>query len=199
MRTAIFGLFSAVCSGDRFDWRLPLCAAIGALVLFAPIMFSGGDVVVGGLLYMFVAFPSISLISLIVAIRKKGLRRLAVLSMLVVYLTVSWVLFMNSYELRTTARWLLWSKNYKANVLAQPDSTNGTLRHIEWDGWGYPGSGNTVVYLVFDPNESLSTAASSHSAGKFSGIPCEVSLVRRLESHYYTALFYYDTDWSHCK
>ena len=43
---------------------------------------------------MFVAFPSMSLISLIVAIRKKGLRRLAVLSMLVVYLTVSWVLFM---------------------------------------------------------------------------------------------------------
>jgi hypothetical protein len=166
-------------SRDRFDWRLPLCAAIGALVLFAPIMFSGGDVVVGGLLYMFVAFPSISLISLIVALRKKGLRRLAVLSMLVVYLTVSWVLFMNSYELRTTARWLIWSKNYKANVLAQPDSTNGTLRHIEWDGWGYPGSGNTVVYLVFDPNESLSTAASSHSAGKFGGIPCEVSLVRR--------------------
>jgi hypothetical protein len=186
-------------NGDRFDWRLPLCAAIGALVLFAPIMLYGGDVVVGGLLYVFVAFPSISLILLIVAIRQKGLRRLGVLSMLVVYLAVSWVLLMNSYELRTTTRWLLWSKNYKANVLAQPESPNGMLRHIEWDGWGYPGSGNTVVYLVFDPNESLSTVASNHSAGRFSGIPCEVPLVRRLESHYYTILFYTDTDWNHCK
>jgi hypothetical protein len=108
-------------------------------------------------------------------------------------------LFINSDELRTTTRWLLWSKKHKANVLAQPDSTNGTLRHIEWDVWGYPGFGNTVVHLVFDPNESLFTAASSHSAGKFSGLPCEVSRVNRLESHYYTVMFYTDTDWDHCK
>jgi hypothetical protein len=62
---------------DRFDWRLPLSAAIGALILFAPIMLYGGDAVAGEILYMFVAFPSVSLILLIVAIRKKGLRRLS--------------------------------------------------------------------------------------------------------------------------
>jgi hypothetical protein len=121
------------------------------------------------------------------------------LSMLVVYLAVSWLLFINSYELRATTRWFLWSKNYKANVLAQPDSTNGTLKHIEWDGWGFPGAGDTVVYLVFDPNELLSKSASTHSPGKLSGIPREVATVNRMESHYYTVIFYTDTDWSHCK
>ena len=118
--------------------------------------------------------------------------------MLIVYLAISWWLFKNSRELRTTTRWLLWSNDYKAKVLAQPDSANGLLKHIEWDGWGFPGAGDTVVYLVFDPNDSLSTVARSHSSGKFSGIPCKVYQVRRLESHYYSVLFYTDTDWAHC-
>jgi len=33
------------------------------------------------------------------------------------------------------ARWLVWSRSYKAEVLAQPDSANKELKHIEWDGW----------------------------------------------------------------
>ncbi len=181
---------------DRFDWRLSLYAAVGALILFVPIMIYGMDIV--EMLYLIVAAPIISFILLVVAIRRKGLRGLAVLSMLVVYLAVSWTLFKNSRELRTTTRWLLWSKDYKAKVLAQPDSANGALRHIEWDSWGFPGAGDTVEYLVFDPTDSLSMAARSRSPGKFSGIPCEVSRVRRLESHYYSVLFYTDTDWAHC-
>jgi hypothetical protein len=66
---------------------------------------------------------------------------------------------MNSLELRTTIRWLLWSKDYKTKVLTQPNSAKGELKHIEWDGWGFPGAGDTVVYLVFDPDDSLSTEA----------------------------------------
>lgn len=181
---------------DRFDSRFPFYGAVGALVLFVPIMIYGDDV--GEMLYLFVAAPTISFILLVATIRKKRRWRLAVLSMLVVYWAVSWGLFRNSRELRNTTRWLLWSKNYKTEVLAQPDLANGALRHMEWDGWGFPGAGNTVVYLVFDPNDSLSTAARSNSPGKFSGIPCEVSRVRRLESHYYTVLFYTGTDWEHC-
>jgi hypothetical protein len=50
-------------------------------------------------------------------------------------------------------------------------------------------------YLVFDPGDSLSAAAASHQPGKFNGIPCEVYRVRRLESHWYTVLFYTDEDW----
>lgn len=126
------------------------------------------------------------------------MQRLSILSMLVVYWAVSWGLFINSSELRTTTRWFLWSRDYKAKVLAQPVSASGALRHIEWDGWGGFGAGDTVEYLVFDPNDSLLTAAQSHSPGKFSGIPCEVVRVRRLDSQYYSILFYTDTDWDRC-
>jgi hypothetical protein len=35
--------------------------------------------------------------------------------------------------------------------------------------------------------------------GKFDGIPCEVRLVRRLESHWYDVLFYTDEYWGACK
>jgi hypothetical protein len=181
---------------NSFDWRFPPYGAVGALILLVPTIIDGTRIV--GALYFFVAIPIIILILLVVAMSKKGLRRLAVLSMLVAYLAFSWGLLRNSDELRTTSRWLLWSKEYKSKVLAQPDSANGALKHIEWDGWGFPGAGDTVVYLVFDPDDSLSAAAKTGSSGKFSGIPCEVPRVRRLESHYYSVLFYTDTDWGNC-
>jgi hypothetical protein len=62
------------------------------------------------------------------------------------------------------------------------------------DGWGFAGS-DTVVYVVFDPTNSLAGAAKSRAPGKFKGIPCEVSRVRRLESQWYSVVFYTDTDW----
>jgi hypothetical protein len=90
---------------------------------------------------------------------------------------------------------LIWSRDYKAEVLAQKDSARGELKHVEWDGSGFPGAGDTTVYLVFDPTDALSAAAKSHRPGKFNGIPCEVSLVHRLESHWYAVRFYTDEWW----
>jgi hypothetical protein len=72
------------------------------------------------------------------------------------------------------------------------------LKHIEWDAWGFPGAGNTTVYLVFDPTDSLSTPAKTDSSGKFIDLPCEVAAVRKMESHCYAVMFYTDSDWSHC-
>jgi hypothetical protein len=181
---------------DWFDWRLLCYGAAGVLILFVPITVYGSHII--GSLYLLVAGPIISLALLVVAIRTKGQRRLALLSTLVAYWAISWGLFKNSLELRTATRWLLWSKDYKTKVLTQPDSANGALKHIEWDGWGFPGAGDTVVYLVFDPTDSLSTEVKGHAPGHFSGIPCEVLRVRRLESHYYSVLFYTETDWDHC-
>lgn len=180
---------------ERFKWWLPLYSALGALVIMESAMACGSTI--GVVLYILVAAP-ISLILLVVALRKKGRRRLAVFSMLVAYWAVSGGLVKYSFELHTTTRWLLWSQGYKAKVRAQPGSANGQLRHIEWDGWGFPGAGYTVVYLVFDPNDSLWTATKTKSPGRFSGIPCEVPRVRRLERDYYTVLFYTDSDWEHC-
>jgi hypothetical protein len=179
-----------------FDWRLPLYAGVGALILFVPIMIYGIDL--AEMAYIFIAGPIISLSLIAVAIFKKG-RFLAVLSMLATYWIISMGLFINSTQLHWTVRWLLGSKQYKAEVLKQPKSANGELRHIEWDDWGIAGQDNTA-YLVFDPNNSLSATDSRGSSGKFGGIPCDkVASVRRLESQYYTVLFFTNYDWTNCK
>jgi len=98
----------------------------------------------------------------------------------------------------TPVRWFLLSKHYKAQVMAQPNTQNGNLKHIAWEGWGFPGVGDSVVYLVFDPKDALSAPATDRSHGTFSGIPCEVYRVDRLENGWYTVFFYTETDWDHC-
>jgi hypothetical protein len=99
------------------------------------------------------------------------------------------------FELRETARWLTSSHNYKSQVLGQPTSAEGELKHIEWDASGFAGVANNTVFLVFDPRDALSTAAKNHQSGRFNGIPCDVRLIRRLESHWYAVLFYTDMYW----
>lgn len=117
----------------------------------------------------------------------------AVLGVLIVTPLAIW----NYSAAKTTARWLLWSRDYKSKVLSQPSSSSGELKHIEWDGWGWAGQ-DTVVYLVFDPADSLSVAASIHQFGRFAGIPCEVPYISRLESQWYTVTFYTDREWGRC-
>lgn len=97
----------------------------------------------------------------------------------------------------TELRWLMRSRAYKAKVLASSTAAPGELRHIEWNGWGGFGAGDTVEYLVFDPSDSLQSSAKNRSQS--SRLPCEVARVHRLESGWYTVLFYTDTDWSHCQ
>ena len=65
------------------------------------------------------------------------------------------------------ARWLIWSRSYKAEVLAQPNSASGELKHIEWDGWGWAGM-DTTIYLVFDPTNSFVMGGRS-SSGQVQG------------------------------
>jgi hypothetical protein len=98
---------------------------------------------------------------------------------------------------RSPIKWFLWSRQYKKRVLAQPASPSGDFKHVEWDGWGWGGI-DTSVYLVFDPTDSLAGAARNDQSGKFNSIPCEVPWVRRMESHWYTVMFYTDQDWGDC-
>jgi hypothetical protein len=181
-------------AADRFNWKLSLYAAVGALIVFLPIALSS-QFDFGEIVYIFVVTPIVSLVLLVIAGRKKSL---SVLAMVMVYCAVSWALVKQSDSLRATGRWLLWSKGYKTQVLGQPYPASGELRHVEWDGWGFAGAGDTNVYLVFDPADSLAGAAKTASSGKLSGIPCGVSGVRRLESHWYSVVLYTDTDWQHC-
>jgi hypothetical protein len=180
---------------DRFNWRLPTYAAVGALVVLVSVATWTSESIV----YALTVVPPVSLIlgisSLRAAIAKKPRQSLSRLSMLIVFWIVSVALLRNYFEIRNASRWLLWSDRYKADVLAQADSANGELKHIDWDGWGFPGAGDTTVYLVFDPTDSLASAAKSHQPGNFNGIPCKVPVVGRLEGRWYAVIFYTDEHW----
>jgi energy-coupling factor transporter transmembrane protein EcfT len=176
---------------DRFNWRLMLYAVLGTFVVFVSVAIWTSE----GIFYLLVVAPIISLFLLIFAKLKKRRQRVSILSMLVVYWAVSAVLVANYSAIRETSRWLVWSRDYKAEVLTQKGSADGQFKHIEWDGWGFPGAGDTTVYLVFDPEDLLAAAARSDQHGTFSGIPCKVDHVRRLESHWYSVRLYTDEYW----
>jgi hypothetical protein len=179
---------------ERFNWRLPLYTAFVTIVACLLDAFAEFD---GVLYFLLVVFVSLSLFALLLfaAIGKQPRRCVSILSILAVYSILSFIVFRNHYAIRNTARWSLLSRRYKAEILAQSDPANGELKHIEWDGWGFPGAGDTTVYLVFDPTDSLAAAADRHQPGKFAGIPCKVPRVSRLENRWYAVLFYTDERW----
>jgi len=182
---------------NHFDSRLPDYAAVGALVFFVPIMIFANDI--GEFLYIVLAVPIVSFLVVIAAIPTRGLwRRLAVLAMLPVYWAVSLGLFVSSRELPTITRWLICSKDYKAQVLSQPDPGIGIMKHIEWDAWGFPGTGYTTVYLVFDPNDFFMGRQKPFRRNIYRNTLRSLYRVRSLESHYYAVLFHTNTDWSDC-
>lgn len=129
------------------------------------------------------------------AIRKRTRQSLTMLLTLVAVSGASWASLRNEGTIRPSIRWLLWSHSFKAQVMAQPAPTDGELRHMEWEATGFAGVANNTIYLVFDPTDSLAVAAKNHSPGKFSGIPCEVVRILRLENHWYSVAFYTDEEW----
>lgn len=180
---------------DRFDSKYALYAVIGVIIVFLPIVISGSDI--GEILYILsVAIISLCLLAfvLVTAIRRKSLRSLSIFLALVTCWAVSWVLATSSINVRSTTRWMFRSKIYKAEVMDQPGSPEGGIRHIEWDSWGMAGQ-DTIMYLVFDPNNSLDLAAKSRASGKAVGLPCDVWKVHRLENHWYSVVFYTNTGW----
>lgn len=179
---------SPFMKGDRFSWWLPLCVGFAMfLALLVPDR-DGSFIlcVLLGLLFVSVMVTD--------AIRKKQRRYLSTLLTLGIYCALSAAILGHFYLVHTYARWLVVSHNYKAKVLAQA-AVNGELKHVEWDGWGFAGAGNTTVYLVFDPTDSLSAADKIHQPGKFPGIPCQVPLVNRVERQWYIVRFYTDENW----
>lgn len=178
----------------RFNWRLPLYVVGAASVVLLALFINGAD---ASLLYIFGVIPLVcaSLLTLlaVAAIRRKPCLALSVT--LITFLVVSGALLKAQGALRPTLRWFIWSHRYKAEFLRIPQSPTGDLRHIEWDASGWGPIGSTITYLVFDPTDSLSVAAKSGGPGRFSGIPCEVPRVQRLESHWYAVTFYTEEHW----
>jgi hypothetical protein len=185
-----------------FNWRLPLLAALVAFTVAISIAVCQSDTAL--FLYLFLVGPILIVMTialLVYAIIGKGRRkrRTLLLTLATVWVVFPSASFFSYYvDIRTTARWLVWSHDYKDKVLAEQVPAIGEFRHVEWDGWGWGGQ-DTILYLVFDPRDSLSSAASIHQPGKFHGIPCAVPEVSRLESQWYAVLFYTNEDWDGCK
>ena len=182
----------------RLDWHLPLYATLAAIFVFIPLVVSPNGIDV---LYLFVVVPGLILISIGTLIRAAILKKLKILLIVVIFWAVLGSLLAyeikRPVEIRSAIRWLVGAHEYKNEVFAQPPSTKGDLKHIEWDGWGFAGE-DTTVYLVFDPLDGLSEAAKSRQPGKFIGIPCEVPLVHRAERDWYFVRFYTDQTWDRC-
>ena len=191
---------------SHLRWRLPCYTAIIEFIIFIPIAISHPDTVFfAGIFLVIPALLIASIVLMALFVRSaRGLGRVPKLSILAA-LAVLWIIptalifyeRKHPFALHETARWVAASNVYKGKVLAQPTS-NGEFRHIEWDGSGLAGVANQTVYLVFDPSDTLSAAVKSHRADKFNGIPCEVHSVQRLESQWYSVVFYIDQDWGHC-
>lgn len=141
----------------------------------------------------------ICLLGLLIAAIRKGPHQLAsVLLALLGFVAISASLERNEETLRPFFRWFLWSREYKAEVMSQPDPANGEFQHSVWDTWGFVPTGFTTTYLVFDPTDSLANAAKSTVPVRLSGIPCEVPSVFRLEKQWYAVRFFTDEDWRNC-
>lgn len=177
----------------KFNWWLPLVGAIAALVVLAPKLINGNDF--GAFLLTGVLAGVVALVLLVIVINTLRRWTLATATMLVTFCLTCVLLFRISDAVRTRVRWSVRSASYKARVLSEPQPPTSELKHVEWDAWGGVGAGDTEVYLIFDPSNSLAGPAKLGRPGKYQGIPCEVLRVRRLESKWYTAHFYTDTAW----
>jgi hypothetical protein len=196
----------AMTEAQWHRFRPTAYAAIIGSVIFALIAMCHPDTV---FLFAIVIAPLLILISIgsIIwliqeAVANRYEQFLPTIGMLAVFWAASMSLFFyergHPFELHETAKWLARSKYYKSEVFARPESPT-ELKHIGWDMSGFAGMFNNTVYLVFDPADTLSTAAKSGQPGKFEGIPCKVRVVRRLESQWYAVLFYTDEYWGACK
>jgi hypothetical protein len=193
------GMKEQAAQRDEFNWWLPLCGVGGGSLLLLLLFVISAD---ADLLYIFFVGPVACLVWLVLliasAIRKKLRRSLSMLLTLTLFVFVSAALLKNEAAFRDRLRWLLFSREFKTQVLAQPLQANGELKHLEWDGWGFAPVGDWTAYVVFDPTDSLSTVAKSNSSGKVPGIPCNVDVVRRLESHWYSVTMSMNEWWDRC-
>jgi|SRR5580658_7951688 hypothetical protein len=121
-----------IAEGGQPNLRAYRYAILAAIVVLIPlIIVSNLDV-----LHLFIAAPVLLIIGVCVLIYAAVRRNLRMAVALAVFWTVSALLFIYPSEVRIPIKWLLWSSEYKNQVLAQPAPSNGDFKHIEGDGWG---------------------------------------------------------------
>jgi hypothetical protein len=172
----------------------PICALVPGLIIW-PLDIAYGQSL-GMFFLLLVAYPVVA--ATLVGIAALYWRQWHYgFSTLLIFFALSWVVIKHGYDMHSETRWLAGSEKFKAELFAEPPASPGQLRHVDWGGWGMAGQ-DTESYLIFDPQDSLALAARHKESGKVPGIPCGVSYVRRLEDHWYYAVFYTNTLWEYC-
>ncbi len=175
-------------------WRLVLLAGVLAIAMPTLVEISPAFDL-GGAAYFLLIAPCIALVMLVIALRRRTLTTCLTFTL---FSLLTWVCFKDNYALRAHGRWLWMARTSKALVLAQPRSLTGELRHVEWDGWGFAGVGNTNVYLVYDPEDLIGTALKQKQPRRVKGVLCEFDKGYRLERSWYALVFYTDQGWGEC-
>lgn len=169
-------------------------AALAACAGFVPVAVFGSAF--AELLYLYLLLPLALGSALLVGVVLEKRHAVSILTAVVVFAAVTWFLFNSTDAVQNTARWSLYRGTYQQRVLAEEPQA-GQMKHTVWSAWGLADS-KTVVYLVYDPANSLEEAAGEHAAGKFAGIPCRVPQVSRLASQWYAVEFYANQSWKDC-
>jgi hypothetical protein len=107
----------------------------------------------------------------------------------IAFLCISFAMGCSVTHLRPWARWLISSASYKSQVLSQPAADPSGIRLIDWDGWGWAGSG-TDVFLVYDPSDTLTSNNSQEKGKKSVEISKKAQFIQRLERNWYSATLY---------
>ena len=180
----------------RINWALPVRAAVGLLIV-SSVLIVYTPYAEFPLTFVVMPLVCITLIVLLLVAGVRNRKRLQASAALalVAVIAISFTALKLQEPIRESLRWLLWSNRFKAELMASPAPPTGGLRHIEWEATGFAGVGNDTIYLVFDPKDALNSAARIGSPGKYTGLPCEVLKVRRLEAHWYSVRFYTDEAW----
>jgi hypothetical protein len=193
---------AGISAKGQFYWRSPLLVAGIGFFVFTAIATCQADTFL--FLMVFIVAPALLVVSIgwliYVVIRRRRLREALATLVVLWTLAVSFFLYNREhpFAIRETARWILWSREYEHQVLIQPASADGDLKHVVWDSSGFAGVANDTAYLVYDPTDALSASASGNQATKMSGVPCTARAVRRLESQWYAVLFFTDQTWGEC-
>ena len=121
-----------------FNWWLPLCVGFIALFISILIAVCQADTALLLSLIFGVILIVFSIALLVYTAFAEGRQKwLTLLAALSTVWGVSALVFVNQGQIRTKARWLVWSRNYKDRVLVQKAPTNGEFQHLQWDSWGW--------------------------------------------------------------
>jgi hypothetical protein len=185
-------------AAGSINWGLCLCGVVGMIIVDLLLMVYSAYAI---FLFLFFVLPAICILCvlwlLVAFLRKRRSHSVQLFGTAFASVALSFVvfLFLGGNVIRPALRWLLWSRQFKAELLAQPAPSNGELRHMEWEATGWAGVANVTVYIAFDPSDALSNAI---LPGKVAGIPCTVLRAFRLEPRWYSVWFYTDETWSEC-